>query len=360
MSYGNYPDFSRVKKVLVVKLRHQGDLLLTSPVFSLLKKNLAHAKIDAFIYSETLPMLEGHPAIDQFFLYDRGIKKSSFFVRIWKELKLLLEIRKQKYDLVLNLTEGDRGALIALFSQSRYKVGFDPKGSGFRGKKKIYSHLVKSPEGERHTVERQIDALRRIGIFPDQQERDLTFHVPQSALDKMRKLLGENGITGSFFLIHPVSRWLFKCPPPAFTASLIDELKKKNIPIVLSSGPDAKEREFVQEILKKTSAQVLDLGGKISLKELGALIQLSRSLITVDSVPLHMASALKTPLVALFGPSSEKNWGPWMHPKACVVAQPFSCRPCHLDGCGGSKRSECLYTLSPSAVISALSSLGSI
>lgn len=357
MSYGNYPDLAGVKRVLVVKLRHHGDVLLTSPVFSELKKVLPQAQIDAFIYAETLPMLEGHPAISNFFLYDRHLKKRGFFPRFIGEAKLLRQVRKAGFDLVINLTEGDRGAIIAFVSGAKIRVGFDPQGSGFAGKRKIYTHLAKTPKSPRHTVERQLDVLRRIGIFPLEQDRALTFHVGSDCLEKMQSCLREEGIrSGDFFLIHPVSRWRFKCPPPSFTVSLIEELKKKNIPVVLTSGPDAQERAFMQEITKAVPG-ILDLGGKINLKELGALIRLSRGLICVDSVPLHMASALKTPVVAIFGPTSEENWGPWMHPKAKVVAQPFTCRPCHLDGCGGSKRSECLYTLSVQQVLSALESL---
>ncbi|MBI2742941.1 MAG: putative lipopolysaccharide heptosyltransferase III [Chlamydiales bacterium] len=357
MSYGNYPDLSRVERILVVKLRHHGDVLLTSPVFSLLKKRFPDAQIDALIYKETLPMLEGHPAIENFVTYDQKIKKRSLFVRLWKEAQLLLGIRKKRYDLVLNLTEGDRGAIVALLSGAKCRAGFDPGKSGFIGKKRIYTHIAKAPRTPRHTVEKQLDLLRRVGIFPEVNEKELFFHVPDSARKKIEAHLKEAGLEeGGFFLIHPVSRWRFKCPPPAFTAELIRRLGGR---VVLSSGPDAEERAFIQEIVKDLpDGSFLDLGGKMTLKELGALIELSRCLICVDSVPLHIASALKTPVVALFGPSSEINWGPWQNPRAKVVAQPFSCRPCFMDGCGGSKRSECLYTLSTSQVTQAVEELG--
>lgn len=78
---------------------------------------------------------------------------------------------------------------------------------------------------------------------------------------------------------------------------------------------------------------------------------MSRGMIVVDSVALHMASALQVAVVALFGPTSEKNWGPWQNPRGIVVAQNKSCRPCRLDGCGGSKMSDCLWTLSPQAIL---------
>ena len=79
MSYGNYPKLDAVKRVLVIKMRHHGDVLLTSALFTQLKKHLPDAKIDAFIYADTLPMLEGHPAIGDFLLYDKEWKKRPFF-----------------------------------------------------------------------------------------------------------------------------------------------------------------------------------------------------------------------------------------------------------------------------------------
>ncbi len=101
---------------------------------------------------------------------------------------------------------------------------------------------------------------------------------------------------------------------------------------------------MVEEISR--GLDILNLGGEISLKELGALIEASELLVCVDSVPFHMANALKKKVVALFGPTSEVTWGPWRNRQAHVIAQRWSCRPCYQDGCGGSKVSDCLESLS--------------
>ena len=348
----NYPDLSAVRRVLVVRMRHLGDVLLTSPVFTQLKKVLPTAEIDVFINQESLPMLEGHPAISRYFLYDRRKKVLGFFKKIAYEVSLLLAVRRAKYDLVLNLTEGDRGALIALFSGARLRVGFDPGKSGFLGKRKIYTHLAKICPHPRHTVERQLDVLRRIGIFPEEAERDLVFHIPQKSFE------GSGLEKGSFVLIHPVSRWLFKSPPPHFFVELIRALQQRGEHIVLSGGTDREGLALIEAICREVP-EVSNRAGQTDLKGLGALISLSSLLITVDSVPLHMASALKTPVVALFGPSSEVNWGPWMHPQARVVAANVSCRPCYMDGCGGSKRSDCLEKITVDQVLGAVYSLKS-
>jgi heptosyltransferase-3 len=125
--------------------------------------------------------------------------------------------------------------------------------------------------------------------------------------------------------------------------------------VILTAGQDPQEIAMVQEILSLApQVRAFNWAGKLTLKELSALISLSRALLCVDSVPLHIASATKTPVVALFGPTSELNWGPWMHPKARVVTNNFSCRPCFQDGCGGSKMSDCLFSIPPKKILAAL------
>lgn len=356
MAYGNYPDLSLVKRILVIKMRHHGDVLLTSPLFTHLKKAMPDAEIDAFIYKDTLPMLEGHPAISSYLLYDRGWKKLSLLKKIGKEIGLLRHIRSKGYDLVINLTEGDRGAIAATVSKAKYRVGFDPKGSGFFGKRKAFTHVVKSCPHPRHTVERQLDALRRIGIFPSEEERELYLHIPEEAKHKVLSWLQPEEIRpGDYILFHPVSRWRFKCLAPKQVAALLSTLCAKGMRLVMSAGPDDQEIAMVQEILSLVpDVPVLNLAGKLTLKELSALIAMSKALLCVDSVPLHIASATQTPVVVMFGPTSDQNWGPWMHPKAEVVTQALSCRPCYQDGCGGSKMSDCLYRISQNAMLEGL------
>ncbi len=341
----------------MIKLRHLGDVLLSTPVITHLHRAMPDAKIDAYIWKDAASVLEGHPDLSEMILQDRSWKSLGRMVRLRNELTLLREIRARKYDLVVNLTEGDRGAIAAKFSGAEIRVGIDPGNSGLWGKKKLYTHIVKQCKTPRHTVEKDLDALRKIGIFPDALDRDLTFHIPDQAMQSAKAILESYGLEkGQFVMIHPVSRWLFKCLPPHLMAKIIDQLGER---VVLTSGPSATETAILDKIEYLAIEPVVNLGGKSSLKELGALMSLCKGLITVDSVPLHIASALKTPTVALFGPTSEKNWGPWRNERAQVVAQNISCRPCHMDGCGGSKMSDCLYSLSPTQVVRAFEEVSS-
>lgn len=347
MTYGDYPDLNDVKKILVVKLRQLGDVLLTGAVFNALRARFPGARIDAYVYTESFPMLEGHPGVDGLVGYDRGWKKLGLLGRLGKEWQLWKKIRGEGYDLVINLTEGDRGALAARAARARIRVGFEPKG---RWQKGIYTHVVKHCPGLRHTVERNLDALRRIGIFPGVEERELFLGVSEEARRKVR-----GWVEGPFVVIHPTSRWRFKCWPVDKMRKLTEELIRRGKRVVFTSGPDENERSMVNEICG--GLDVVNLSGKISLKELAAVIEMSELLVCVDSVPFHMASALKKRVVAIFGPTSDVTWGPWRNPEARVVVQNFSCRPCYQDGCGGSKMSDCLATLPVGLVLKAIDGL---
>jgi heptosyltransferase-3 len=160
----------------------------------------------------------------------------------------------------------------------------------------------------------------------------------------------------AFILIHPTSRWRFKCLSVAQMRKLVAELVRQGKRVLVSSGPDPIEVAMVEDIVR--GFPVENYAGKLTLKELGALIQLSSLLICVDSVPLHIASALKAPVIALFGPTSEVTWGPWRNPYARVVTQNLSCRPCYQDGCGGSKFSDCLQQLSVEKILEQMQEIG--
>jgi heptosyltransferase-3 len=109
----------------------------------------------------------------------------------------------------------------------------------------------------------------------------------------------------------------------------------------------------------RSGVAVTDLGGKLTLRELAALTARARLFIGVDSAPMHIAAAAGTPVVALFGPSGEKEWGPWRVPHR-VVHSNHPCRPCGQDGCGGGKVSECLTQLPVETVLAAANELLSL
>lgn len=233
-------------------------------------------------------------------------------------------------------------------------MGLDPKNRGLYKKKKIFSHLVKECPTDRHQVERYCDVLRKIGIFP--QTKKLYVPIDNASQKNVSLLLQKDGIEEkNYILIHPVSRWLFKCWNVDQWRHLILSLVERGEKVVISGGNSRKEQEIVQKIAQ--DLPVFDLSGKMSLKELPSLVAMSKCVISVDTLVSHIASALKIPLIVLFGPTSEMKWGPWQHDKSRVVTKDFSCRPCLLDGCGGSKYALCLDAITEKEMLAAYTSL---
>lgn len=349
-------NLSGVNRVLVIKLRHHGDVLLTSPVFSTLKSNAPHAQIDALVYADTREMLTLHPAIDTVHFVDRAWKEQSFFSRLAAEWKLYRALRSRAYDLIIHLSEHPRGAALARLLGAKYAVA--PAYSGRSNWwKNSFTHrfaLVKNPR--RHMVEWNLDALRRIGIQPgaDSKAKALSLEPGPEAEAQIGALLVKHGLSAHGFIhLHPASRWQFKCWPAEHTAQLIDLLQQNGEKVVLTAAPTAEEKALVEAILLKTKTPVLNLTGTLSLKALAALTRRARLFIGVDSAPMHIAAAMGTPVIALFGPSGEAEWGPWGVPHRVVGSQLHPCRPCGNDGCGGSKVSDCLNTLPVEAVLNA-------
>src|SRR3954470_16843027 len=322
-------------RALVIKLRHHGDVLLAAPVLSALKAR--GVEVDALVYEDTAPMLQGHPALSQLHVVGRKWKADGALSRLLKERRLFGDLKKRSYGLVVHLSEQPRGAWLARTLGARYSVA--PKIAD-RGAfwAKSFTHLFPIAP-RRHMVEVNLDALRRIGVQPEPAERKVAFVPGLDAEEKVRGLVHE-----PFIHVHPASRWRFKCWPAQKNAELIDRLAADGYRVVLTAAPDKDELALVEEILRKASSRPLNLAGKLSIKELGALTARARLFVCVDSMPMHLAAAMGTPTVALFGPSGELEWGPWNVAQR-VMTSAHACRPCGLDGCGGGKVSECLTTL---------------
>ncbi len=344
-------------RALVVKLRHHGDVRLASPVRSTLKAHAPDLEVDALVYDDTAPMLEGHPALAQLHAVGRGWHALGAFARFGAERSLFRDLRARRYDLVVHLSEQPRGAWLARTLGARYSVAPRvPERGDFW--KKSFTHLFPLlNNGKRHQVELNLDALRRIGIQPTSDDRRVVYVPGADAETRVDALLREHGLDESGFVhLHPASRWRFKCWPAEKNAELVTRLGIDECRVVVTSAPDAGELSFVDEILKRTQAPVVNLAGKLTLRELGALAARARAFVGVDSMPMHLASAMGTPVVALFGPSGDIEWGPWRG-NFRVVTSAHTCRPCGLDGCGGGKVSECLTLLPVSAVHEAVREL---
>lgn len=387
-------NFKDVNKIFVIKLRHIGDVLLTVPVFRALRETFPGAHITALVNSGTEEVLRGNPLIDEIILMDRSIKKLPKIKHYLKEFAFWKNIKGKSFDMAVDLTGGDRAAILSFVSGAKYRLG--PKSSeGFIGKNRLYTHLSE-PDGKRHTVLQNLDIVSQFGISPSNLLIDL--HITGADRTYARKILEENNIEKADVIvhIHPTSRWLFKCWKDEYMAEIINWLLGMGIKVIVTSSPEEKEMAKAKRILSLVgdcprftgeavesglSPQLIDLCGKTTIKQLAAISEASDLFFGVDSAPMHIAAAIGTPVVALFGPSGAFHWGPWDNSRDCprftdeakrsrrigtvpmqwqrktpyskqngiqtfgrhtVIQMDWECIPCGKDGCDGSKISKCL------------------
>lgn len=350
-------DLSALHRVLVVKLRHLGDVLLTSPVFTVLKNHVPHLEIDALVYRDTEPMLSGHPAINHIHTIDRNWKQEGWPAQLSNEWRLFRSLRARHYDLIVHLTENPRGAVLMLLLGARYGVARAYPAKRGRLWRNSFTHLYQVPAKPRHAVEIHLDALRRLGIYPEIDERRLVLTVSDEAETSVRALMARHDFKAQEFIhIHPTSRWLFKCWELDKYVALIDSLQDMGERVVMTAAPAEHELQFAAGIVSQLKRPPVDLCGKLNLKQLAALTRQAKCFVGVDSVPMHIASAMRTPVVVLFGPSGDLEWGPWQV-NALVLTTNHSCRPCGQDGCGNGKVSECLTNIPVDEVLNAINEL---
>lgn len=348
----------QLRRALVIKLRHHGDVLLAAPVFSALKNAAPACEIDALVYGDTVPMLEGHPAIARILTIDRGWKKQGLRRQAAAEGALLAQLRQRRYDLVIHLSVHTRGAWLVRLLRPRWSVAprRDDAGRFWHGS--FSHHYAAQSHSYRHTVDTNLDALRALGV-PVNLDQAKVVLVPGAAAEaRVDGLLAGHGLGPQGFIhLHPASRWGFKCWPADRVARLCEALAHHGLPLVLTCAPDAKERELVVAVRAEAQVPTIDLSGTLSLKELAALTARARLFIGVDSAPMHIAAAMGTPVVAIFGPSGDKEWGPWGTASRVVASATHDCRPCGQAGCDNSKVSECLTTLPVEQVLAACEEL---
>ncbi len=346
-------------KILLLKFRNIGDVLLITPLVSNLKAYFEEAQIDVAVNYHTDPMINLNPNINKVIIYDRElVKTSSLFIKIWKETKFFFSFRKENYDMVINLTEGDRGTIISWLSKAPIRIGYLNKNRFF---KDIYTHNLPKQE-LRHTVETNIDPLRQLNI-PIKHKKVEVFW----SKDDERLIQKELTNINEFIHIHPVSRWLFKCIADNTMAQIIDYCELElGLRVVLTTSPEKFELDKVDKILNYCKSNPVNLAGKFSLKQIAALNKKSKLFIGVDTAIMHISASNNIPVFAFFGPSGADHWGPWDNDfmesgytkrngvqtmgRHRVFAESRACQPCGRDGCNGTKISDCLMSMDLSAI----------
>ena len=299
------------KRVLVIRLQNHGDVLLTTPIFTALKRHFPRVEVDALVFSETLPMLVANPALTRVWPLPRGKQAGRGLGRVIAFVKLMMGIRRRHYDWVLHLNDQWSGAFAAAISGASVRFGYEVEKRDYWLWRKIFPQRI-VPTFAGHMVEKNLDVLKALGVPVDTRNLPCTMAFSSQDATLVRQKLDDAGVAGRYILVHPTSRWFFKCWEDDRFAEVISALAASGWQVVLTSAPDQRELDLVGGLLRRVNnPKVVSLAGQLSLPALAAAIAGSTLFIGVDSVPMHMAAALGVPIVALFGPTHVHIWRPW-------------------------------------------------
>jgi len=306
---------SKIKKILVISLSNIGDVILTFPVIDILKRDFASAEVSVVVGAKAASLFKHNPYIAEVFIYEKH--KPPF-----KQLKWLLELRKNNFDLVIDL----RNTAIPLFLSPKYRT---PLSSG--GVKKI------------HMKEKHLNRLKNVWDFKDLSQKHYALYIGGSDKQYIDDML-KNHIEANkrFIVVGPGAANHIKRWTEEGFAKLCDELIEDYKLKIIFVG-DENDKDVVSSIINKMQKHAINWVCKTTLIQLGELVSRSWSVIANDSAIMHMASYLNVPTLAIFGPTDEAKYGPWGFQGAVIRKKDLFCAPCQKSGC--AYKHECMQQL---------------
>jgi predicted lipopolysaccharide heptosyltransferase III len=339
-----------IHRVLVVKLRYIGDVLLSTPVFRGLREAFPRARLTALVNAGTEEVLLHHPDVDEVLLVHRGEAEAESWGRSWADqLRLLRRLRKRRFDLALDLTDGDRAAFLTWASGARLRVGFNREGR-LRGR--AYHRVVPLLPGRRHAVEADLEALRALGLPVRPVAPSLS--LPPEAEAAAEDLLAHKRVSRDrdLVLLHAGARWWFKAWPVDRFAALADRIEEElEARVLIAGGPD--DVTAAEAVRWQMRRPAISVAGETSVLQLAALLKRCRLFVTNDNGPMHVAAAVGTPVVALFGPTDPAEWGPWGDGHV-VLYKGVDCRECWRRSACWRGEDNCLRQISVEEAMSAV------
>jgi len=309
----------QIKKVCMVRFGGMGDILLATPALRAVSETFDTEAIDVIVGKRMGDAVTGIPYIRRITEWD----KSGTDAKLPNFVRFLAELRRERYDLFLNFQPGSRSLLMGWASGAARVLTFTKDRRKQRSTGRV-----------RHAIDDFTKELKPLGI-ETVTDRRMDFHVPDAAKESCAAIRVAHGVAGRYIVVNPASTRLVNRYPPERWARVISELAEMlpGVAIVLSGAPN--ERELAGRVLRgvEPGAHVVSLAGALTVKELGALLESADCVLTGDTGPLHIASAVGASVVCLSGAADPDRTGPVSPRDLVVIRRDLSCVPCQDRVC---------------------------
>lgn len=328
-------------KILILKPSSLGDVVQALPVLRLLKQQFPRSEIHWWIDTALAPLLEGDPDLTSVVRFERKRWGSP---RHWPEmLRSIGWLRAQRFDWVIDLQCLARSGMFAWLANGKLLVGLDEPREGARG---FYDICVPRASYHTHAVDWYLATLPRLGVpvhwnfswLPERPETAAAVAAKWSAP-------GQRWVA-----LQAGARWLNKRWPAEHFAVVIRQLAAEfsEVQFAVLGGRD--ESDLAAQLCRAAPERCVNLAGQTSLPEMVEWLRRSELLVTNDTGPMHVAAALRKPLIGLFGPTEPRRTGPYSQLEN-VLRHPLPCAPCMKARCTWPQPMECLQAIPPGAVI---------
>ena len=328
-------------RVLFIRFGGLGDILMTTPTLRALKSRFPDARIDYLVGRGFREVLDGHPSVARVTEFD----KRGGDMLPHRLVRFLLALRREKYDLIINLQPSFKTKWMTHLAHPRHCLTFHK------------DQLIQAATSRRRHA---IDDFRRVldPLLGSREEtHEMDFVVPRAAQERIDALLNECDVDREdrLVIVHPsanhrVNRW-----PLDHFASLCMSIGKKSRCRIALTG-SRRDCGLVKALKKSLGASdnAIDLCGRLSIKEFGALLMRADAFVTGDTGPMHMASALNTPTISLFGAADPDRTGPRSRRADVLRVNTLPCVPCHCRKCRFGRQAACMSELRPETVLAAV------
>jgi heptosyltransferase-2 len=315
------------KRILIVRTDRIGDVLLSTPVIKALRQNYPYAYIAMMITPYAKDIVDGNPDLDEVIIYDKNQRHKSWL----NSIKFSLNLSKKKFDLAIVLHPTNRVHLVTFFAGIPKRIGYDRK-LGF-----LLTDRIKHTKqlGEKHELEYNLDLIRYLGIEP--KDKTLFMTIREEAESWVEQLFKQKNIISKdkLLAIHPGASCISKIWPAERFAQVADSLiEKYGFKVLVLAGP--KDISIAKDVINQMHYPAFNLAGKTSVSQLASLLKKCQLFISNDSGPVHIASAIGTAVISIFGRNqrglSPLRWGP-TGKKDRVLHKEVGCIECLAHNC---------------------------